>query len=150
MKPHDNFSYFSLKSYMMWTKLPLGLWNILIIYDNDIFVILMKFWVSDLGDSRGYFGWKRPIDSKSLIFSELRRFWAEFNCLGLQIWCFNFYLIYFGFIVGFFLVSFWFPFVFWNSFGLGFWVAVLFKPFFYFWKVIFCLNEISEIISPKS
>ena len=28
---------------MMWTKLPLGLWNFLIIYDNGIFVILMKF-----------------------------------------------------------------------------------------------------------
>ena len=28
---------------MMWTKLPLGLWNILIIFDNGIFVISLKF-----------------------------------------------------------------------------------------------------------
>ena len=97
----------------------------------------MKFWVSDLSDSRGYFGWKRPIDSKSPLCGVLRRFWAKFNCLGLQIWCFVFYLVYFGFIVGFF----WFPFVFWNSFGLGFLVADIFKPFFCFWKLSWCLNE---------
>ena len=41
---------------LMWTKLPLSLWSILIIYDSGIFVILVEFGVSELGDSRGYFG----------------------------------------------------------------------------------------------
>ena len=117
---------------MMWTKLPLGLWNILIIYDHGIFVILLKFWVLDLGDSRGYFGWKRPIDSKSLFYSELHHFWAEFNCLGLQIWCFDFYLVYFGFIVGFFLVFFCLLEFFW----VRVLVAIIFKPFFVFGNLV--------------
>ena len=50
---------------MMWMKLPLSTWKSLIIYGSGIFVILVKFGVSDLGDSRGYFGWNRPNDSKS-------------------------------------------------------------------------------------
>ena len=50
---------------LMWKKLPLSTWKSLIIYGSGIFVILVKFGVSDLGDSRGYFGWNRPNDSKS-------------------------------------------------------------------------------------
>ena len=45
-----------LDTSVMWMKLPLSLWKSLTIYDSDIFVILMELRVSDLGDSKGYFG----------------------------------------------------------------------------------------------
>ena len=63
-------------------KLPLSTWKSLIIYGSGIFVILVKFGVSDLGDLGGYFGWNRSNDSKSQLGCEIYRFWAEFNYLG--------------------------------------------------------------------
>ena len=119
ISPCNFIFYFTFMSnvLLIWTKLPLSLWRNLIVYGSGIFIILVEFWVSDLGDSRGYFGWKRPNDSKSLLCYEVHRFWAEFNCLGLVIWCFLF-------LFSICWVSFWFRFGFFcllGFCGLGFW-----------------------------
>ena len=85
----------------MWTKLPLSSWRNLTIYGNGIFVILAEFWVSELGDSRGYFGWKRPNGSNSPLCYDVRRFLAKFNCFGYNKCVLMFFVTFSVFFVAF-------------------------------------------------